>query len=259
MKWNDPMRRIRSALTLIELVVVLLVLVALAGILVPQFQNFAGRAHGASGADNAVEISKSITLFENTKLRHPNNFCSLCGDGTTTIANSLGTPNHVAAQDGGTAGGTAAFQNRARSLANAGISTITNIDNTAANATFGSEAGSQDTTGANVNLPFLNAAGVANLGLASDPDGDGDAANDYVALGVGDSSEMIGSTMVDAPLHFPEGADGQPGLVYARWLAVYRVSDDADAKATLVSVATLDDGDMVGANGHLEEYFESTE
>lgn len=253
------MRKIRSALTLIELVVVLLVLVALAGILVPQFQNFAGRAHGASGADNAVEISKAITLFEATKLRQPDNFCSLVGDGTTAIATSLGTPNHVAIQDGGTAGGNAAFQNRARSLANAGIGNLSNIDNTAENATFGSETGTQATDGAAVNLAFLNAAGVANLGLAADPDGDGDATNDYVAVGVGESSEMIGSVMVDAPLHFPEGADGQPGDVYARWLAVYRVTDDAEGKAVLVSVATLDDGDMVGANGHLEEYFEATE
>ena len=253
------MRRVRSALTLIELVVVLLVLVALAGILVPQFQNFSVRAHGASGADNAVEISKAITLFEATKLRQPNNYNSLTGDGTTAIATSLGTPTDFAIQDAGTSGGNAAFANRASNLANAGITALTNIDNTAENATFGSETGTQATAGAAVNIAFLTATGIANLGLASDPDGDGDATNDYVALGLGETSEMIGTTMVDAPIHFPEGTDGLPSLTYARWVAIYRVSGDTDAKAVLVSVAGIDDGELVGANGHLEEYFESTE
>ncbi|MDF1667848.1 MAG: hypothetical protein P1V97_39285 [Planctomycetota bacterium] len=253
------MRRLKSALTLIELVVVLLVLVALAGVLVPQFQNFSTRAHGAAGADNAVEISKAITLFEATKLRQPNNLNSLTGDGTTALATSLGTPNHFAIQDAGTGGGNAAYANRASNLSNAGITTLSNINNAADNATFGAETGVQTTAGAAVNIAFLNAAGAAALGLSSDPDGDGDATNDYVALGVGETCEMIGSTMVDAPIHFPEGADGQPSLTYARWVAIYKVSGDTDGKAVLVSVAGLDDGDLAGANKHLEEYFESTE
>lgn len=252
------MRRVRSALTLIELVVVLLVLVALAGILVPQFQNFSVRAHGASGADNAVEISKAITLFETTKLRQPNNFCSLTEDGATTQSGFIPASTHFAIQDAGSGSGTATHVDRASNLFNAGITTLTNINAAAENATFGSETGSQATDGAAVNIAFLTAAGTAALGLDADPDGDG-AGNDYVALGLGESSEMIGTSMVDAPIHFPEGTDGLPSQTYARWVAIYRVSGDTDGKAVLVSVAGLDDGDLVGANGHLEEYFESTE
>lgn len=250
------MRRIRSALTLIELVVVLLVLVALAGVLVPQFQNFSTRAHGAAGADNAVEISKAITLFEATKLRQPNNFCSLTDDTTADLSGLVPTIAGVNAQFAVADAGSGAGNGRAINLFNAGITTVTNIATAPENATFGSETGTQATDGAAVSLVFLTAAGAANLGLPVDPDGDTNTGNDYVALGLGENSEMIGSTMVDAPIHFPEGADGQPADTYARWFAIYRVSGE---KAVLVSVAGNDDGNLSGANGHLEEYFESTE
>ena len=51
-------------LTLIELTIVLLVLAAVAGILVPRLTGYTGKSHGASGAANVAEISKAISLYE---------------------------------------------------------------------------------------------------------------------------------------------------------------------------------------------------
>lgn len=231
-----------------------MVLVALAGVLVPQFQNFAAKSHGVSGATNAAEISKAISLFEATKLRYPSNFCSLVGEGTNAFATSLGTVTAATVADAGS-GGSA----RAATLFNAGIASVTNIDNSAANATFGSETGTQATNGASCNLAFLTTSGVTALGLANDPDGDGDLGNDYVALGLGELSEMVGQGMLNAPVRFPEGAEGTPEQLYARWVVIFQVYGDVDRKAKLVSVAGLDEGLLIGTDKHLEEYFESND
>lgn len=85
---------IRRGLTLIELTVVLLILAATAGILVPRLVGYTGRAHGATGADNMQEISKAIALYETNTGEMPNGWDSLVVD-AGTVATTLvesGTP-----------------------------------------------------------------------------------------------------------------------------------------------------------------------
>ena len=59
---SNQMRRNRDGLTLIELVLVLVVLIALAGILAPIFGNVVGLSHGSSGAAN---IAQTVSALEN--------------------------------------------------------------------------------------------------------------------------------------------------------------------------------------------------
>ena len=66
-------RRQQAGLTLIELVVVLLVLTALAGVLIPFATQITQRTHGSAGAANIEETTKSITRFEVERFRQPDN------------------------------------------------------------------------------------------------------------------------------------------------------------------------------------------
>ena len=57
-------RRAKEAgLTLIELLVVLAVLIALAGIVVPQLPNMLTRSHSAAASTNIPELNKSFQSF----------------------------------------------------------------------------------------------------------------------------------------------------------------------------------------------------
>lgn len=60
---NRAVRR-KGGFTLVELTVVLLVLVALAGILIPKVTGFVERSHGASVSSNIGEINKFVQLHE---------------------------------------------------------------------------------------------------------------------------------------------------------------------------------------------------
>ena len=252
-------RKNLRSLTLIELIVVLLVLVSLAGILTPQFGNMVGRTHGASGADNAVEISKAIQFFQATKLRHPNGFgVPIAADGTSINNPGATAPIFEATGDfaAQNLNGAGANENARASLAGAGITSLQRVTqasvDTAESATFGVEATTVDisaTLAADENVVALSAAGVAKLGLT--------AGNTYVCLFVGESSELIGNGMLDAPLHFPEGGDGLPANAYARWCAIYQVDVDAGETAILAAVAAADEENVSGLQGHLAEYFEA--
>ena len=252
-------RKTLRSLTLIELIVVLLVLVALAGILTPQFGNMVGRAHGSSGASNAVEIAKAIQFFQATKLRQPTGFgVPIAADGTA-IDNPDATGSIFEAAGDFTTqnlNGAGANENARASLAGAGITSLQRVTQAAVDAaesaTFGVEATTVDISSplaADENVVALSASGITSLGLT--------AGNTYVCLCVGESCELIGSGMLDAPLHFPEGGDGLPANAYARWLAIYEVDVDGGESAILVAVASNDDGSASGLQGHLAEYFEA--
>src|SRR5687767_2231172 len=68
---------LRRGLTLIELVVVMVILAAVAGIVLPLLPNMIARAHPTPCATNACEISKAIQTHEGLFLQYPDAFDSL--------------------------------------------------------------------------------------------------------------------------------------------------------------------------------------
>src|SRR5262245_2478800 len=67
----------RRGLTLLELVVVLVILIGLAGIVVPMLPSMLGRTETASGATNHVEIGKWIQTYEQIHFGYPQDWDSL--------------------------------------------------------------------------------------------------------------------------------------------------------------------------------------
>lgn len=254
----------RKALTLMELLVVLLILVALAAILVPMLPSMIGRAHTSSSAANIAEINKFVQTYEAIYQSHASDFDALV-DNTGVLASYL---------PGGNAGGAivtgALTAGQRDALANAGIVRLQTMfaapQSDPWNPTFNPYDGNviDLTTGAPT-IAFATEAAVeqAGAGLVNDPTStvpwtaNGDV---YVIVGLGKRSTMIGRVIAEAPTHFGENDAASASRVYARYGLVFRVTRggatplDLERAVFVGAVAIHDDG-LVGADGHLEEWY----
>lgn len=241
----------RGGFTLIELVVVLLILAALAGILVPGFQNMLLRSHGASGAANVAEISKALQMNLAEYGAYPDRLDNMINTGAV-IESGFGGDLELASAAGLTAPQLAAVE---AALAEAGISNVVGSPAATADQTFFSDPLGTDIADDGTNIAVLDSTAITALGLQATG---GTANRDpiaYVALGVGGSNTGIGRVMVDAPVHFPEDGDSQPATIYSRFIAVFAIPNVGAARLATV-VAAHDDG-ISGLGDHLGEYFES--
>lgn len=238
------LKRIHRSLTLIELTIVLLVLAAVAGILVPRLTGYTGKAHGSAGAANVQEISKSIALFEANNGTMPSGWDNLINDADNTVADFLVDGSATSPFDA-----TALTATTAPALVEAGITTVHNLDNSADNKTFDpyAAAGTITLTAASTDeVATLTAAAQTDLGLT---------AGTYAVFGLGARCNMINNVITDAPVHFPEGGEN-PENVYLRFVVIYEVSGE---KARYVGVFALepDSGELKSVGAHLAEYYEN--
>ena len=78
--WSEisPIRRnagfVWNGLTLVELLVVLVILIAVAGVVVPMLPNLLTRGHDAAVATNIAEVEKALTGFFTANLAYPDQF-----------------------------------------------------------------------------------------------------------------------------------------------------------------------------------------
>lgn len=244
-----------KGLTLIELLVVLVILIALAGILIPQLPNMLTRTHAAAASTNIPEANKRIQEFEQIYFKQPAGYDNLCSNGALV--------DYLPGTTGLTA--TALTAGTADALVNAGITTLsglyedaTALETAGGSATFDAYDPTYDITvsGSTDEVAFAAEATVESL-LRPDA-GAGDA---YVALGIGQKSELIGRTTNEAPYHFGEGPGSAPEEVYGRYLAIYKVADDGTAldKAIFIGVLALHDDGLANAGGHIGEFFEANQ
>lgn len=241
--------KVRRGLTLIELVVVLLVLAALAGVLVPVLQNMVQKSHGSAGATNIGEIAKAIGLFEAQTGRHPDNYDALY-DGTDLVIDAGSGLTAVALDD-----------EDLESLNDIGITGYMLHDPAATNKTFEPYALAVTPTllAEGSMVATLSAGNVQSLGLPptvlrTETTSPASTPVKYVALGVGQRNSAIGKTMLDAAVHFPEAGES-PLTTYSRYLAIYAIPRVGPAR--LAAVAAAHEDGLSGIGGHLAEYFET--
>ena len=260
----DLVRR-RQGLTLMELVVVLVILVALAGVLVPLLPNILGRAHTSAGATNVAEINKHVQMYEQLYQSYPQNLDNLASSGA--LIDYL--PN-----EGGPVGGQISTltlnANTAAALKNAGLTSAANLYATKAALT----AASGTPTFSPYDGTFTDlttGAVVAQLAATAVEGKDGlikvlpaQAGGTYVVFGLGKQSTMSGRVMTDAPTHFGESANTNAANVYGRFALVFRVATGDGAggsvpleRAAFIGAVSLHPGGIAGVDGHLQEYYES--
>jgi prepilin-type N-terminal cleavage/methylation domain-containing protein len=274
-------RRTRLGFTLMELIVVLVVLVALAGILVPILPNMITRAHSATGAASAQETAKAIQMYESLNFRHPNGWDSLVEVGTgltlrpdrfTVVELNGGTPLAVRIQDALISAGIVSSYTMAAGIQ--GNGRPEGHSNAPANGdrinTFSPYAGPiADPTGiedladggrvvtlGGSALNELNRFGFPAPG-AFEPTGVDPTTAAYVLFGVGQRLTAVGQTMSSAPVHFPEAGDLPPTLKYSRLGAIYRIP--ANGPAELATVAAIHNDHLDSIDEHLAEFYETVE
>jgi len=275
----------QAGMTLIELTVVLLVLVGLAGLMMPYVGSFVGKTHDATGAQNANRSGEALVRYNTTHNGFPANLDSLLvGAGTATGALIDSTMNEAMANMGaGYADATArntgllaaygwAPLNLADagnvsvcgSIGKAGLGTVTDMVLAPANPTFDnaaaiasvdavavSMAGAVTCTGSVVEM--TSAAVETAMGITAD------ANKTYVVYGIGQLNAAVGKTMQDAPVHFAKNADMNASKAYNRFVAIFAADNTATAAAdaghaTYVGTAMVMSS-IVGAQKELANYY----
>jgi prepilin-type N-terminal cleavage/methylation domain-containing protein len=241
----------RRGLTLLELVVVLLILTALAGLLVPVLANMTTRTHGAAGAANVAEIAKAVQTHEALYNEYPAFFDSLIDDAGEVVVDETNT--YLADID---LGADPLGARIADALLRVGIDGSYQHLAASTNKTFEPYADPPVfvaiTDAPAGQVVTLTPDAITQLGLAPlslDPT---EGVQAYVAFGLGALSNMVGRSMIEAPVHFPESGES-PVEEYSRFILVYAVP--ANGPARLASVAAGHEEGLSGMNSHLAEYY----
>lgn len=162
-------------MTLIELTVVLLVLIGLAGLLLPYVSGFGQKTHDSTNSDNLASLNANLQRFATEKNILPDNLESLINRGAATAgtatgvcANPLATANTVycGMLDTGLFDLSTTTFPEATSFAMAGIQTVTDNDPDTVNKTFASTTSTTNPTAATRTVGCFNGSCVGQV-LAS--------------------------------------------------------------------------------------------
>jgi type II secretory pathway pseudopilin PulG len=269
-------------MTLIELSVVLLVMVGLAGVAVPYVAGMADKAHDSTTGSTISQLNQSIASFRGNHNALPDRLETLV-DASGALYSKLMSQVNYAGKTFGTP--VALNATAVVSLKKAGLTSVLNNLSSPAqgNATFGSTNGTPVTVSTTVKLApvaplaWSNSSattGVAehlayalggNLDQYSDNEIDSDHSTagkkpgcyTYFGLGIGDNNEMIGSSMQSAPILFMPNGDMNPEKKYARFIAIMKVHTkvahdgtcpDTEQPASFVgTVAAMDFKALIGS------------
>ncbi|TVP99686.1 MAG: prepilin-type N-terminal cleavage/methylation domain-containing protein [Planctomycetaceae bacterium] len=209
-----PPRRPRHGLTLVELVVVLTVLAAVAGILVPMFgTGVARRGSTSSSITNVAEIAKLMGMFSNRHRQgwYPDHYDSLCRDDgqlasyVQTVGAGLIT-HELAAEE-------------ATALTAAGVSHLRQMADPPTHPTFDNYDGTAIEIAGGTRVAVLEHP--ATLGL---PPG-----GTFVVMGLGAACTLFAgnpdTAATTVPVRFAGEPNVNPATAYQRFGVVFQVSD----------------------------------
>lgn len=252
----------QAGMTLIELSVVLLILVGLAGLLVPYVGSFTQKTHDSTNSSNLSGLNEAVGRFIAQKNKLPDNLESLTN--SADLAAGVGAAGCAGAQTANsvycglldptvftasTYTGVASAEGSIPliSLFSAGLHAYHKNDPAAKNKTFGSGTDGAEglyqpaaylpaTVVPVVHVGPVSAASATVLGITNNTQtahlalalgghgGDYDATcYDFIAMGIGDHSELINNTIASAPVHYPEDASKGPTDYYNHYLAIFKV------------------------------------
>jgi prepilin-type N-terminal cleavage/methylation domain-containing protein len=259
--------RSRQGLTLLELVIVLTIIVAIAGVAVAMFPRLLTRAHVASCSANIPELLKAIQMYEAVSL-----------DGYPDRVDTLVVNNALAPYLPNLADITVGNlqEDEVASLHEAGILEVTTMiaepnprgDWHPSFWPYASGDPGIRELDESMSVALLDPNAAQRLGLASVGD------ERYVVFGLGSPCKMFGRTMNESPVHFSDAMNGNPNTSYMRFVAIYQVGgltvDNTDPdnpvetyetlpRARLRAVAAIHPGGLEGLAGHVVEYWEQVE
>jgi len=271
---HKQLRRKANGFTLLELVVVMAILIALAAVLIPLIPEYLGKANQSAAAANMSELEKFISVFRATYSRQPNHFDSLLTEGGAAVSGLV--PGGPSNPGGGALERIVLTSGQNSRLSREGINRVYDIENSVlTNATFHATLNpyvSSQPYGSGRAL----ATGGAVMALKKQADGtynqtgfDGaggsimpgvllNTNHQYAVFGIGSRCNLIGAQglVKEAPVFGQHKAQNTPSTSYQRYAAVYDIgipdTDTFKYNAKFVGVIAIQgrriftSGDIVG-------------
>jgi type II secretory pathway pseudopilin PulG len=281
-------RLVRAGLTLIELIVVMMILIALAGLLIPMLPSMLTRAHTSTCSTNMGETVRAITNYQALYSSYPNNWDALTdangnlinyfANGAACPAQYLDAPTTGVAPNGnGEISILTLTPTEIQALTGTGI---TQIQAMTADGTPGTAPAGFDPTftyypdvlagAANPTGNAIQVSGITKM-AGLDPTNPNGAARivalnlpltgRYVCLGVGPRVGMVGKTIQTPPVHFGDQPVLNPEYGYQRMVAIFKVSDSAATaftQAQLVGVGPVHDTGVGSIQDELQNWYQLT-
>ncbi len=269
--------RHRSGLTLMELIVVLAILIALAAVMIPLFPSMIGRSHKASESTNIVELNKAFQTYAGLYNGSFPDGLDLLGDGSSLAAYlpASPTPNPAAgpANLGTTVGGflnPQALGTRAAALNAVGINNgwamFTTTQPEPFTPTFNPYS---STTNPPVPTPitsstvaaFVTPAGIARAGIIGTQNINTASSTQFVMFGVGNRCSAVGKSLANAPhLYTDNPTLENPANFYARFGVIFQVEDvngNPLSVAQFISAVAIESDGIEGVDRDLEGYYQN--
>jgi Tfp pilus assembly protein FimT len=261
----------RKALSLMELIVVLSILVILGGLIVAVLPNVMKRTHLAKCADTIAALNSAWMRAYAMNVRYPDVYDSLLSSGGGTLDSRL-SPGLL-----GQASVTTLSDLDVAALRSIGITAVVDLMPTppGANVTY-------DSAPAGAAVRRLTSGGsVAQLNLAShlaagNPlnlkrhlvrQADGSLADNrgnvrYLIFGIGPNCTGVGTGKLiqEAPVHFAADDSLNPTNVYQRYLVVFSLVNNPDGTVTAY-FETAAGNDITGpssADAHIRQFHDGT-
>lgn len=252
---EDPMKRLNSlkkSLTLIELVVVMLILVALAGILVPRFPGVLTQAHVAATTTNVPSIESAVqsrSLLKSGDI----------GSRFDSLIDSNGVvPDYM---PGNTFWEPLTLTNEdIAALGTIGVAEVITANASGAltdeDATFGSHDGAP---AAPATLCAMTAAGATTMLQSFNVAPD--ANSRYIALGIGQQCTLVGggddAAFSEAPVHFGDTAQTRSNVAYTRYFLIVEIANrgTGNEEARLLGAAAPHENGLERNAAHLKEFY----
>jgi len=261
----------QAGMTLIELTVVLLVLIGLAGLMIPYVSGFVSKTHDATGSDSLASLNSAIQRYDVQYMGQPSGYDSLVTDITANNAvvytklmnGDVAESGNLDAED---------YMKKvnipASALTGVGIDSLMLMDSSTDDATFAATSSSIAVpTAMSTMISVVALKTQGGVACASDApmgcissDADLSAilghsvdtnAKDYIIFGVGSETTMVGKTISEAPVHFAKTGAMSAANKYNRILAVYEVPKGSycDGGTRLdLAVAPIDSTECETAN-----------
>lgn len=266
----------RRGLTLLELVVVLTILAAIAGIVAPLLPNLLRRTHKATDATQTGEVSKAVQMYQASFMSYPDNF-DLLTDGSNF-------PTYLPKDGGNVFGGfvTAATltDDQLKALGRVGVLRLQKLAGTAlttndfhptlrpyANATPTLDAlqlfdtngdltsAAQGAKFAKLNLTTIQAANPSFLQTIRDAD----PTAQFVVFGVGPRTSMVGQVIQDAPMSAPQNKQMTPANTYCRVGVIFQIDGvevQRTERARFVAAVAMEDDELESTEKDIVGYYQ---
>jgi len=244
----------RTALTLLELLVVLTILIALGGIVVASLPGLLERTQAATASANVSEIDSAIRrglLTNQGKIG--NRFDSLIQGGAGgQVASYLGGSENFDC--------ISLSAEEIEALEYLGISEVIPASDTSENVTFDSHNGLPVALSPESKVCALNqefAGGVMYRLWNIEPSTD----VRFLVFGLGQRSSLVGAAaeavFKEAPIHFSEDAASNPKKMYSRYLIVVELDNSSElkTKARYIGTGIPHQTGIIGINDQLEDHY----